>query len=38
VEETSVERLEDLVEIVVMAGRGGEAFAAAGLTDVLGLF
>jgi hypothetical protein len=38
VEETGVEGLEDLVEIVVMAGGRGEAFAAAGLTDVLGLF
>jgi hypothetical protein len=37
VEETSVEGFEDLVEIVVMAGGGGEAFATAGLTDVLGL-
>ena len=38
VEETGVEGLEDFVEIVVVAGGGGEAFAAAGLTDVLGLF
>jgi hypothetical protein len=38
VEETGVEGLEDLVEIVVVAGGGGEAFAAAGLADVLGLF
>ena len=36
-EETGVEGLEDFVEIVVMAGGGGEAFAAAGLADVLGL-
>jgi hypothetical protein len=38
VEEAGVEGLEDLVEIVVMAGGCGEAFATAGLTDVLGLF
>ena len=38
VEETSVERFEDLVEIVVVALGGGDAFAAAGLADVLGLF
>ena len=38
VEETGVEGLEDFVEIVVVAGGGGEAFAAAGLADVLGLF
>jgi hypothetical protein len=38
VEETGVEGLEDFVEIVVVAGGCGEAFAAAGLTDVLGLF
>jgi hypothetical protein len=37
VEETRVERLEDFVEVVVVTGGGGEAFAAAGLTDVLGL-
>ena len=37
-EETGVEGLEDLVEIVVAAGGCGEALAAAGLTDVLGLF
>ena len=36
-EETSVEGVEDFVEIVVVAGRGGEAFAAAGLADVFGL-
>jgi hypothetical protein len=38
VEETGIEGLEDLVEIVVMAGGGGEALASAGLADVLGLF
>jgi hypothetical protein len=38
VEETSVKGLEDLVEIVVMADVGEDALAAAGLTDVLGLF
>ena len=38
VEETGVEGLEDFVEIVVVAGGGGDAFAAAGLADVLGLF
>jgi hypothetical protein len=38
VEETGVEGLEDFVEIVVVAGGCGEAFAAAGLADVLGLF
>jgi hypothetical protein len=38
VEETGVERLEDFVEIVVAASGCGEAFATAGLTDVLGLF
>jgi hypothetical protein len=38
VEETGVEGLEDLVEIVVVADGGGEAFASAGLADVLGLF
>jgi hypothetical protein len=38
VEETSVERLEDFVEIVVVAGGRGDAFTAASLTDVLGLF
>jgi hypothetical protein len=37
VEETGVEGLEDLVEIVVVADGGGEALAAAGLADVLGL-
>ncbi len=36
-EETGVEGFEDLVEIVVMADGGEEAFAAAGLPDVLGL-
>ena len=38
VEETGVEGFEDFVEIVVVAGGGGEALAAAGLADVLGLF
>jgi hypothetical protein len=38
VEEAGVEGLEDFVEIVVVAGGGGEAFAAAGLADVFGLF
>jgi hypothetical protein len=38
VEETGVEGLEDFVEVVVVAGGGGEALAAAGLADVLGLF
>src|SRR5258707_830538 len=38
VEETGIEGLEDFVEIVVVAGGGGEALAAAGLADVLGLF
>jgi hypothetical protein len=38
VEETSVERLEDFVEIVVVAGGGGDAFAASALADVFGLF
>ncbi len=37
VEETGVEGLEDLVEIVVVALGGGDALAAAGLADVLGL-
>jgi hypothetical protein len=37
-EETDVEGFEDFVEIVVVASGCGEAFAAAGLTDVLGLF
>jgi hypothetical protein len=37
-EETCVEGLEDLVEIVVMAYGRRETFAAAGLADVLGLF
>jgi hypothetical protein len=37
VEETGVQRFEDLVEIVVVADRGGEALAAASLADVLGL-
>src|SRR5271163_2335983 len=35
VEEAGVEGLEDFVEIVVMAGGGGEALAAASLSDVL---
>jgi hypothetical protein len=38
VEETGVEGLEDFVEVVVVSGGGEEAFAAAGLADVLGLF
>jgi hypothetical protein len=38
VEETGVEGLEDFVEIVVVAGGGGDAFAAASLADVFGLF
>ena len=38
VKETGVERLEDFVEIVVVAAGGGEAFAAAGLANVFGLF
>jgi hypothetical protein len=38
VEEAGVEGFEDLVEIVVAAGRCGETLAAAGLADVLGLF
>jgi hypothetical protein len=37
VEEAAVEGLEDFVEIVVMAGGGGEALAATSLPDVLGL-
>jgi hypothetical protein len=37
VEETGVEGFEDLVEIIVVAGGCGDAFASAGLTDVLGL-
>ncbi len=37
VEEACVEGLEDLVEIVVMAGGSGETLAAASLADVLGL-
>jgi hypothetical protein len=37
VEETGVQGVEDLVKIVVVAGRGGETLAAASLTDVLGL-
>jgi hypothetical protein len=38
VEEAGVEGLEDFVEIVVVSRGGGQAFAAAGLTDVLSLF
>jgi hypothetical protein len=38
VEEASVERLEDFVKVVVVTGGCGEALAAAGLADVLGLF
>jgi hypothetical protein len=38
VEEPGVERLEDLVEIVVVAAGCGDALAAAGLADVFGLF
>jgi len=38
VEEAGVEGLEDFVEIVVVSGGCGEALAAAGLADVLGLF
>ena len=37
-EEACVEGLEDFVEIVVVSRGGGQAFAAAGLTDVLSLF
>jgi sporulation protein YlmC with PRC-barrel domain len=37
VKEASVERLEDLVEMVVMAYGREDALATAGLTDVLGL-
>ncbi|MBB5315903.1 hypothetical protein [Tunturibacter empetritectus] len=37
VEEAGVEGFEDFVEVVVMAGGGGEALAAASLADVLGL-
>jgi hypothetical protein len=37
VEETRVEGLEDLVEIVVVADGGGEAFATASLANVFGL-
>jgi hypothetical protein len=38
VEESHVERIEDLVEIIVVAGVSGESLAAAGLSDVLCLF
>jgi hypothetical protein len=37
VEETGVQGVEDLVEIIVMTHGRGEALAAAGLADVLGL-
>jgi hypothetical protein len=37
VEEAGVEGFEDFVEIVVVAGRSGEALASAGLADVFGL-
>jgi hypothetical protein len=37
VEEAGVERLEDFVEVVVVAGGGRETLATAGLADVLGL-
>jgi hypothetical protein len=37
VEEAGVERLEDFIEVVVVACGGEDALAAAGLTDVLGL-
>jgi hypothetical protein len=37
VEEAGVERVEDLVEVVVVADGRGEALAAAGLADVFGL-
>jgi hypothetical protein len=37
VEETGVEGLEDLVEVVVVAERGEDALAATGLANVLGL-
>jgi hypothetical protein len=36
-EESGVERFEDLVEIIVVADGGKDALAAAGLADVLGL-
>ncbi len=35
VEEAEIERLEDLVEIIVMATGSGDAFASSSLTDVL---
>jgi hypothetical protein len=38
VKEASVERLEDFVKVVVVAGGCGEALAPAGLANVLGLF
>jgi hypothetical protein len=37
VEEARVERLEDFVEVVVVASGSGESLASAGLADVLGL-
>lgn len=37
VKKACVEALEDLVEIVAVSLRGGDTFAAAGLTDVFGL-
>jgi len=37
VEEAPVEGLEDFVEVVVVAGGGGDALAATGLANVLGL-
>jgi len=37
VEEAGVEGFEDFVEVVVVAGGGGETLAAAGLADVLSL-
>jgi hypothetical protein len=38
VKEASVERLEDFVKVVVVAGRCRDALPAAGLANVLGLF
>jgi hypothetical protein len=38
VKETGVERLEDFVQIVVVACGRGEALATAGLANVFGLF
>jgi hypothetical protein len=37
VEEACVEGLEDLIEIIVVTNRGGEALTAAGLAYMLGL-